>query len=1107
MIATRDLIYCSGLGRMKQSSISEPFNECAMLTRIQDDMKRLSCAKHNFTDSDVIPLGIELGVNRSLLRLNLEDNDIGEEGFLSLAKGLLANKTLRTLNLSNNIKITSEVVNQILIEFLENSSLQECLLEGTNVSLDIQNQINKRLQLNTFPVQLKRCILELEGNSGSLVDSINLTYDYMDPEVCKLSSVERLASAITGNGLRCSQIQSFSATRLFKGLNVASIVSKLCTPSLTSIAFIETGLEEIDIQEVFSPLVRSAPSLKTVVLSNNSFSDGGAEILFAALEESSTVTQLDVSSCSVSPSWNCRLRAALSLNCQPVTFKQSLPRILSNDPTLTSLSFQGRDGAGREPGRGYFNNMAAIIVAEALQRNSNVKLLDFSNNHIGPEGCIPLAELIESTTSLTAINLSKNKIGDDGAKRLLQGLEKTDVVQHIILTDCGISTKLVDQVETESLLNRLPLVLKRIIPKLDISSPKTYDRTLVQLDFSISDRSKETTIGRTLGHDGAAILCNVLQHNEHITSVNISANALRDKGACCVAKYMTENSIIRSINLSHNHIAEEGGMALLRALRFNNSVTTLEVAGNKSIPYNLRDDLDVAVDLNLLEPSVKEIITRLSNSDKGLLVANLSKLSDHHRITDKLAGTLSDVLIGNCRLQELNLDGNLITHVGVTHLCQWLQTAEECLHTLSIRNNDLNAESAIELQKALLAPTAPPLTTLLLSGNHLHEAGGLAIVEILREKQSLTKVDVSDNRISISTSQLILNISCLNCYSSSIKSDVLGLLDNNPSITEVDLSGHTDQQLQTAAVSGISKSGYVKTALFRSCSLGKKVMIEIAKGISGHKSLNTLDISLNTDLLDNDIDTLSNIIESSGCNIRQVLSEGINVSEKCNKRLGHSTQFASLPMLAVQQLLGARESNINTEGIIVPYLEHCEGNTVCDLLRYCLSGNQFVTDIDLSGLHVSDSGVTKVADIIRESRILKSIKLNDNPITVAGLQEVVKSVWESASITTVELQNITAFSDSLDESDDDMLLAIALKGRLQQKLDENTKLTVTTTTKKQTRQQREPHDQLNPYRTKQYVEEIQNQIMRDSLLGYIRKRRSESSPMLETQDTNYSLNL
>lgn len=122
----------------------------------------------------------------------------------------------------------------------------------------------------------------------------------------------------------------------------------------------------------------------------------------------------------------------------------------------------------------------------------------------------------------------------------------------------------------------------------------------------------------------------------------------------------------------------------------------------------------------------------------------------------------------DCKIQDLSLSINLLTHTACKHLaCK--MTNNQSLKTLNLSYNNLNGPHFQDLMVALSRPTCK-IQTLLLYHTHLtHEDA--KFLELLSSNPSLTLLSISYNNISDAGSKHIIT-----------------LIENSSSLTNVRLS-------------------------------------------------------------------------------------------------------------------------------------------------------------------------------------------------------------------------------------------------------------------------------------------------------------------------------
>ena len=108
------------------------------------------------------------------------------------------------------------------------------------------------------------------------------------------------------------------------------------------------------------------------------------------------------------------LRAAsLARNCRlPLTSVRSRSASLLF-ALLCSFAFSFLVTRVRAQGVWHFEGLLSLCTA--LKANSCLKLLNLSNNLIGPEGASKLVDALKGNESLTSLDVSSNKLGQDGA--------------------------------------------------------------------------------------------------------------------------------------------------------------------------------------------------------------------------------------------------------------------------------------------------------------------------------------------------------------------------------------------------------------------------------------------------------------------------------------------------------------------------------------------------------------------------------------------------------------------------------------------------------------------------------------------------------------------
>jgi len=73
-------------------------------------------------------------------------------------------------------------------------------------------------------------------------------------------------------------------------------------------------------------------------------------------------------------------------------------------------------------------NEGASALAEGLQTNTTITVLNLANNKIGNEGASALAQVLQTNTTITVLDLANNQIGNEGAAALAEVLQTNTTI-------------------------------------------------------------------------------------------------------------------------------------------------------------------------------------------------------------------------------------------------------------------------------------------------------------------------------------------------------------------------------------------------------------------------------------------------------------------------------------------------------------------------------------------------------------------------------------------------------------------------------------------------------------------------------------------------------
>lgn len=174
-----------------------------------------------------------------------------------------------------------------------------------------------------------------------------------------------------------------------------------------------------------------------------------------------------------------------------------------------------------------------------------------------------------------------------------------------------------------------------------------------EIDFNVDDdECKLTLFGDELLSEDLKFLCEALQHNTTIQSLNTSYMFLPQHGIKTLADMLMINSTISSLNIHNADLDCSEFFDLLPMLNVNSTLTHLDLSLN-----NLTDDFILAfIKQQKLTPSLKSI--------------NLS----NNQMTNIGAIAIVDMLQSNSNLENLNISGNPIEDDGLIAFARLLAT-------------------------------------------------------------------------------------------------------------------------------------------------------------------------------------------------------------------------------------------------------------------------------------------------------------------------------------------------------------------------------------------------------------------------------------------------
>ena len=163
--------------------------------------------------------------------------------------------------------------------------------------------------------------------------------------------------------------------------------------------------------EIVSRALNAVPSLKTLNVRGSKFTLHSTQAFAFMLQQSQSLTEVDISNCNIHSDSAC-----------------CLARALHNITTLTELNIsENRVG-----------NEGALAIAEMLKYNTSLTMLNMRGNSLGERGGLAMAEILKHNTTITVLNMNDNSVGERVALAMAIMLEHNTTLEVLHMYDITI---------------------------------------------------------------------------------------------------------------------------------------------------------------------------------------------------------------------------------------------------------------------------------------------------------------------------------------------------------------------------------------------------------------------------------------------------------------------------------------------------------------------------------------------------------------------------------------------------------------------------------------------------------------------------------------------
>jgi Ran GTPase-activating protein (RanGAP) involved in mRNA processing and transport len=529
---------------------------------------------------------------------------------------------------------------------------------------------------------------------------------------------------------------------------------------------------------------------------------------------------------------------------------------------------------------------------------------------------------------------------------------------------------------------------------------------------------------RGLDDEGCRSLAAALAKTNVARVVDLQSNNITVAGVKALCDALQQNTSVVELNLEHNDINDAGVAALTELMRSNSTLVALHIANNKVSP-KFAEDLSFTVSLNTQPQQLKHLIPRLRDNDPEVTIVDLTGLAG---VSFQL---LRSVLAHNTVVRSLVCAGMSVGDVGCTAF------AEICKVSTSVQLLDLSS-NAITLHgmKTLLAGLAvnTSIQRLTMRNNKLGDEAARAFTDMLRQNDSITEFDASDNAISNSVAELVNHALDLNRQPLPLKRAYYAAQANDSRCKEIDFAWIPGMHNSAKFLAPVLKNNTEVTTLnFSNARFGDAGAEAVAFVLKSNRSITKVDLANNE------------ITSNGGCSIALALANNSTVTEVnlANNRLcdiaagefaqmlltNNSIIFLNLelnqiPNTLMDEIAGLVTVNAQPRGLkaILPAIEaNAENVTIVDFSQYdgeryhtdesarvlcqALRVNNRVVSVDLSFNSIGDAGAVHFAALLEVNQSMETLNLSQCAISDRGGQLIAQALYGNCTLTELDLSS------------------------------------------------------------------------------------------------------
>ncbi|ORC90356.1 uncharacterized protein TM35_000081540 [Trypanosoma theileri] len=673
-----------------------------------------------------------------------------------------------------------------------------------------------------------------------------------------------------------------------------------------------------------------------------------------------------------------------------------------------------------------------------------VERIDLSGNEITSTGAFALARFLQKSPTVQEVQLQGNKIDNDGARAFIHVFTNSVHPKAFDIDDNLCSKSLVHNLVLLAQSDKYSKDIQRALltgetDQLDLSgiSHNKVDTRLIPFFVRHIDGLKTLILsGCSLGDAGTAAIGALLKEST-VQHVDLSNNDVSDVGLSqfIESSGLVNHPTIKFLSFAQNiRIGNYAAQALVNSLFEKNDIITTFNLVETSVTSKVRAVIDHECALNKEPNPLKKAVVAIRTNNPSCISVNLQWEEGMKRAAYFIAPVLKD----NSYLVELNLGNCSVGDKGVELLVEPLRH-NSTIRILALPNNDITSTGAKNLFQCLQRHVS--VEEVNVAGNLINDDAALSIINAIRSNSSLKNVNITNNYIGVDYLNEVEGLLLINQSPKEIRRLVVQIESNDPSLTEISLSGGTGEEYYNNTsvrllcqalllnrtvlsldlsrnVVGDTGVVFISEMLMTNATLTHLNLSEnsitgrgarrLCDALRTNTSLEELNLSNNA-LYDDGVEAFPDMLKFND-RILSINLEKTGVSPQMYTKIIEAADLNKEPKSlkdTVYRLQNGDEDmkkvDLRRENCSRPLDDQSIG-TLCVHLK----GRSFVHDLILKGNAIKTEGCKSLGNIIaREDCGISLLDLSSNPIDDEGLIELVKGLESDKCSLEVLILNET----------------------------------------------------------------------------------------------------